>query len=132
MLIRLEGNYSPRFINFLIKIIKNRVITKLSLNKLKAWDKYLDTINKNHESAKEIILISLSELVYVIEDNYIIITINNNYVLSKLHLKLIDAIKLINFGNMEIKGYPIISDTFQYVEKNIKGYEKRFHLFGGI
>ena len=132
MLIRLEGNYSPRFINFLIKIIKNRVITKLSLNKLKAWDKYLDAINKNHESAKEIILISLSKLVYIIEDNYIIITINNNYVLSKLHLKLIDAIKLINFGNMEIKGYPIISDTFQYVEKNIKGYEKRFHLFGGI
>ena len=132
MLIRLEGNYSPRFINFLIKIIKNRVITKLSLNKLKMWDKYLDTINKNHESAKEIILISLSELVYIIEDNYIIITINNNYVLSKLHLKLIDAIKLISFGNMEIKGYPIISDTFQYVEKNIKGYEKRFHLFGGI
>ena len=132
MLIRLEGNYSPRFINFLIKIIKNGVITKLSLNKLKMWDKYLDTINKNHESAKEIILISLSELVYIIEDNYIIITINNNYVLSKLHLKLIDAIKLINFGNMEIKGYPIISDTFQYIEKNIKGYEKRFHLFGGI
>ena len=132
MLIRLEGNYSPRFINFLIKTIKNRVITKLSLNKLKVWDKYLDTINKNHESAKEIILISLSELVYIIEDNYIIITINNNYVLSKLHLKLTDAIKLINFGNMEIKGYPIISDTFQYVEKNIKGYEKRFHLFGGI
>ena len=93
MLIRLEGNYSPRFINFLIKIIKNRVITKLSLNTLKAWDKYLDTINKNHESAKEIILISLSELVYIIEDNYIIITINNNYVLSKLHLKLIAAIK---------------------------------------
>ena len=86
MLIRLEGNYSPRFINFLIKIIKNRVITKLSLNKLKAWDKYLDTINKNHESAKEIILISLSELVYIIEDNYIYLTTKLGNIFAAIRL----------------------------------------------
>lgn len=105
--------------------IKNSVDEK----KLIQWNEYLSSgnaitlIGRKSILAKEIIykganLIRVREI-----PKKFIIEINPNVIMPGVKAKkVVTLCKLINYGNMEIKGYPIFSDTFTMIAENINAY----------
>ena len=110
------------FINFLIKQIKEYVKSIVDLKRLSVFDKYLSDELGITDTALDIINLALNNLCYKKSSKSYIISINNNTNLQNNVAKLYDVCKLINFGNLQISGYPIFTKTFNYFEKNANIY----------
>ena len=59
------------------------------------------------------------------------ISVNNNIVEEKSQEKLIALVKLIEYGNIYIKGLQIINEAFRYVNVHIKEIYKLYQMRGG-
>ena len=118
---------------WLIKEIRKQLLLDIDLKHIKAWQLYLEKLladkilPKQKLSADAIILQGINSLEYILTDNSVEISVNNKITIPNLNqVKLISIIKLINYGNNDIKGYPIFTDTFNYFAENIDAYIDKY------
>ena len=59
------------------------------------------------------------------------LAINNNIYEEKTNEKVISLVKLIDYGNLEVKGLNIINSSMYYVNNNLKGLYRYYQMKGG-
>ena len=129
-------------INFgywLIERIKLKLISNINLSKMSLLDNYLSQskdikrlYNKKY-TACEIIMFATNNLICFKGADDIVITFDNNkFVPGFDRLNLITAIKLIDYGNRDVKGCHIFRDTFDYFAKDIDKYVKLYFIKNGV
>lgn len=117
------------FGKWLIKRIQEKFILAIDENKLKRWDKFFEesdeykSIYRKKILTKDILIVGIRNLICRKFPQKLIIHINNNLFVPGLDRVRIETVcKLINFGNTEIKGYPIFTEVFGEVADNIHDY----------
>ena len=115
---------------WLIPKIKARLIADINKYSLKQFDEYINTTtsldklySRIQYHSKDIIVFAANNLTCSGDDGEIVIRFD----LTKLvpgfnQLRLNDAVKLINYGNLEIKGCPIFTNVFKHFEEEIDSY----------
>lgn len=108
---------------YLVGYIYNTIQNNLNQTRLKLFDNYLNI------NSREVILLALRNLDITKQAQ-------NSYKISISKIKtykdkpLHGWINLITYGDREIKGYPIVLNTFKEVQENITGLYKRYLRFG--
>lgn len=132
-----ESLLSSDFYQWLVRQIRFEIIRKIDRRKLETWDIYFNesedykSITNLDIKTENIILFGAKSISPTIHPTQCTITFNKNQFVPGLdRVKVESVCKLINFGNLSIKGYPIFSDTLQYVADNINDYVKRFYTGG--
>lgn len=113
----IENSYNEDlkpFINDIIIPACSQVLYSIVDRKyLKNFDKYLSNKYKTNINSNHIISIALKSLmIYNHQDNYQI-TINPNIFVPGINAKLYDICALINYGNLDITGYPIFDKAME-------------------
>lgn len=128
-----KGVLDRSFITWLIDQIRDKILLSLNMQKLLAWDEYLNnnpvykSIYKKKISTRDLIIAGSMNLIFTQSANAWSIFINpNTYAPGLDRVKLSSICKLINFGNFEIRNYPIFTDTFDYFAENIATYIDRY------
>ena len=121
------------FIEWLKVKIRNKILADVNLKKLENWDNFFNnqsmykSIYKKKILTSDIILAGASNLDYVKSESNFWIRINPNIYTPGLDKVKLDVIcKLINYGNRDLVGYPIFTDTFEYFAENINEYVDRY------
>ena len=121
----IENINDTKFISYLISTIKSYLLYNYNYRKAQKLEDYLNTIPKfkskfrRYISVKELIMIAAYNLRYKKFSSYYEITIDQNQKVFGIDAKLYDICRLINFGTLDVNGYSIFSDAFNYVEENI-------------
>ena len=122
------------FCNWLIPKIQEYFIDSINVKKLELYNIYLngnkvilfDYGGKRILSAKNILIGGIYNLIVKRTINKFIIEINPNIFIPNTSAKFIDIVKLINFGNMSLQGYPVVTETMDYFANNINKYYNEF------
>lgn len=121
------------FGNWLIQRIQEKLAVDIDERKLKKWDKFFEnsseykSIYKKKIVTKELIVIGVRNLVCFRSPIHLSIHIDTNQFVPGLdRVRIHSVCKLINYGNQEIKGYPIFTDTFEYFASNIDDYVDQY------
>ncbi len=121
------------FIQWLKVKIRDKIIAGINPKKLIIWDEYLNnnpvykSIYKKKISALDIIVAGAMNLDFNESGSDFMIYINRNIYTPGLdRVKLETLCKLINFGDLNNKGYPIFTDTFDYFAESIHDYIDRY------
>lgn len=115
-----------QFIKYLIKLLRKQLLGSIVPGKLIKWDNYLNTLPifktkyKKGITAKEIIYSAAFNIRYMKSGQDYTIYIDNNQKIFGTNAKLYSICKLINYGNMQMQGYPIFTNTFNYIADNIQ------------
>ena len=117
------------FIEWFKMKIRDKIIGDSKFDKLDKWDKFFNSQNiyksiyKKKILTYDIILAGANNLRSIRNNNTVYLDIDPNiYYIGLDRVKLEILCKTINFGNIEVAGYPIFSDTFKYFSENIKSY----------
>ena len=118
--------YEDNFFEYLKKFTTRQLILNLNPLKLK---KFEDAINKEEEllspfkksfSGRDIFYAGANNLsITKFFDGRVIIQVDPNVIYYGTKIKLVTLIRFLNYGNEEYKGYPIFTDTFNYVRSNL-------------
>lgn len=108
-----------KYVNIAINNSKLKLFDLYINNNLKI--NYIDNLNRIIKP-KSIILMAFKNLITIKNGNKIKIIVDPNINIPNSHAKLIDIIKLINYGNTQLNPYPIISNTFDYFTNNLTSY----------
>ena len=121
------------FILWLKVKIRDKILVNINPKKLINWDKYLNennvykSIYKKKISARDVIVAGAMNLDFSKSESKFMIYINHNIFTPGLdRVKLETICKLINFGDLQNKGYPIFTDTFDYFAESIQDYVDRY------
>ena len=126
-----ETILDDRFIMHVINLFPSIVFSKENQRKLKAIDKYLQEnvfTGRRKFTTKQIINIVLKNMVYHTDGRNATIEISNTAVFPFYIIKVKDVAKLINDGNLEIKGTHIFSDLFNTVKENIINIRNNYEM----
>lgn len=123
--------YSYGFCVYLAKVAGRRVIYQLNSAKLIMWDKYFEEeLNKKVNTAS-IIVKGASSLTVVRKTETFEVQIDPYKYLQNFNRTLESVCKEVNFGNMQVMPYPIFTDVFGEIQKNLKTYYKKY-LVGAV
>ena len=89
----------------------------LNVDKVKLWDNYLSTIGVNHK-LNYVLRYIVDNLILTLNGSTYIIKINKNLQLDNYNLD--ELARLIDKGNMEIKGTNLFTDGFEYLRNEVQ------------
>jgi hypothetical protein len=123
-----------RFIKWLIPYIRYEVLKNINNRQLLEIDRYVEEsqLLENYKigniqfNSKRILLMSINNLVFHKGKDFYTIEINN-IAYPGYAITLKNICKLVNFGNMDIKGYPIITNAFNHITDNLKRYIVQYY-----
>lgn len=116
----------PQIQEYLEKNINEKKLEKINIYLNGEKSILFDYSGKRILSAKNILLGGVHNLrVARILDKYTI-EINPNILIPNTSAKFIDIVKLINYGNMSVQGYPIMTKTMDYFADNLNKYYLKF------
>ena len=101
------------------------LIDRRKLIKYKTYFKYNDLgwITYNNKtiipSPYEILIAGIKNLIVYRQPDKYVITINPNKILPKTSAKLNDICKLINYGTLSVSRYPIFTEVFEIISKQV-------------
>ena len=139
--IKKENNVDELFISYLIKKIQKKTLEEINLKKLIPWNEFFNLQFKNNKlikniSSKEILLLGLHHLTWIEFKDYYLIEINDKVLYRNTNKTVSSLCRTIDRGTLSIRGYPLISKNFSYIEKNIDKLKKQFeqegYLYAGI
>lgn len=120
---------TDNFVYWLIERLKEMIISDLDAKKLSLWDNYFKeekiykSIYLKKISSKDIILCGANNLIFNKSQTQITVFIDaNSYVPGLDQVKIADACKMINYGTLSQKGYPIFTNAFRQVEDNFNTF----------
>lgn len=125
---------SEEFSNWLLKVIRQEILSNLNPRKLSVYEEYIKESNVFNMQEKTLNNLNITNVIYtfirtlrkdMFEYSYL-------YVFNT-HIKYdnttyYEICKLVNYGNSEIKGYPFITDVFSNIQTNIKEYEHMYNV----
>lgn len=123
------------FIEWLIDIIKHKIISQLDNEYIINFNNIVndnEIFKKNNPDSKvkfdvrKAILISLNTLKYRKIKNVYIIDIGKDILFPNYQVKLETVCKLLNYGNTQIKGYPIFTNVFNDIRQNLESYYQQY------
>lgn len=126
---------NDHFIKWLLRIIRFQIIKNINHKKLLIFNEIVDKENifeksnpydKNKFDVRKAVVISLNNLQINRIKNVYIIRISDNVVFPGYNVKLSTICKLLNYGNTNIKGYPIYTQAFDNVRLNLKKYYQQY------
>ena len=126
------------FGRWLQSLIRIKLISSINKDKLIQLDNYFTNdasirrlYNKLYYT-KDLIILAANNLVCSGTKGAITIKIKNNvFVPGYDRLNLSEAIKLINFGNLSVKGCFLFTNVFDYFSDNINQYVRYFYRLWG-
>lgn len=93
------------------------------INLLDVWDKYLEKLYPDKKlSAYDILKSGIFSIYFIVSNDIVVFKLDNNRKYKDMDAKLHELCKLINYGNKDIKGCRIFTDTFLHVLGNIDLY----------
>lgn len=120
------------FIPFIKKKLFAYMSTITDTKKLHKYDElfhskeFLKMSNNTIISSRQVIVMGMTNLIHKRYETNTQIFINPNINYPGTNLRIVDLCKIINYGNMSIDGYPILTMTFDYVQSNIGKYIDRY------
>ena len=121
------------FVEWLIEQTQQHFIGSINPQRLIVFDNYFKnfdwgfTDKKTHFiSTKQLLISAIYNLRYRKTMNSYTIEINPNAVIPSTSAKFIDIAKLVNYGNVELKGVYVLTDTFEYFSKNVNKYFDKY------
>ena len=131
-----EDSLPKEFAYWLIKKIQTLIVANIDTKQVSKFDKYLnensifETTYLKEISTRNIIEQASNNMEVSESENQYTIQINQNMMVIGLdRVKLTTAFKLINYGNSDIKGYPIFTDIFNMIADNINTYVEIYFKF---
>lgn len=135
MLIRLKDIYKDKgFSLFLISVIQERVITEINPQKMIKLGEYLNKVSifkkltYRYISPREILLSAVYNLQTYSTSEEIVIEVDRSVPFYDSTIKLYQLVDFITYGNLAIKGYPLLDEIFKDITENINVY---FRLYIG-
>lgn len=132
-----DGLVDVEFGNWLIPILQSKLTSNLHKYNFHNWTRYLnetDSISRLYTSydydAKSVILQAIKCLVCKGSSGDITISIDSKKFVSGFdRVNLYSLTKMINYGNLEIKGCTLFTDTFNEVANTIESYVQLYYTF---
>ena len=126
-----SSTFTDDFIVYLIREIRYYLPLKINKRKLIKWDDYLNSIgitttDKYKISSYNVLLAGVHSLTYKKIDDEYIINIDNNAYMPYITESIDTLCKLINYGNVELKGVYVLTETFEYFSKNVNKYFDKY------
>lgn len=118
-----DGYQLEEFCNEVIKEIRTQLLSRINFKKLSLRDDYLNSGkvftfvgSKRYISTISIIHLALNNLVVKNNKTHYLISINENLKVYGTDNKLVDIVKLIEYGNQELPPYMVFRDTFDNID----------------
>lgn len=118
--------FRKTFYPWLVDYIKTILLGKVDYNKLTNFENIINQDKeilgpfKKHISGKDIFISGVDNIILKHFDNTEIYQIDPNAIFPGTQEKVITLCKMINYGTLDFEPYPIFTDTFKYIETNIK------------
>lgn len=117
------------FDNFVYHYLPNKMLEYLALN---LSEKRVSVLNKYLLKAgilisvRDALMLALGkpQVLRIPPDRYIVSV--NPTMLIEGNIRLIQVIDLIEYGNLEVKGYPIVDEIYRYITTNMKELYKTY------
>jgi hypothetical protein len=138
LLIEKSQYYTEDFVKWVIGVLKDEILQRLSDRYLDNLQYYLNTMITNSTLSNDKIDVysamiqTLNGLEYVDGFSHYHIQINPMSKLFGTKFKLSAIAKLINYGNQDIVGCMVFTDSFYYVEDNIEEFYSRYLTNTGV
>lgn len=128
MLMYLDENLTKEFINnFVVRALMLKIETSCIDATTTKMDKFLkDTYGIDVQTIVDNIKIKVSK-----GNGHWIVGIDTNNVEKKSQEKVISLVKLIEYGNLEIRGLHVIDDAFRYIKEHLYALYKLYMMKGG-
>lgn len=129
-----ENKYTDKFLSYLKSKFFNVFYKKINYKKLEPFEIYINELPKykslmrNYISANEICISGLYNIMVLRYGQTIVLKINENIFLPNTRIKLIELCKLINEGNLLLRPYPIFTEVFDEIKKDIEKYYASYAL----
>lgn len=122
MFIKKNAGFTENDMYTIVSQMKQYIIDNIDDKKLLLWDAYLEDNHYNEFdgevlTARTILTLGASCIDYTESQDYFIIKVDFSKITRKNTAKLYDICKMINFGTLQMKAYPIFTDTFNYFSK---------------
>ena len=131
IIIEKDKHITSSFISWIIRKIKCDILSKLNKPQLRRLTKYINDNNLfdlNQRIDARIIVQNMTNHIEKIEtDNLFIIKFNDSLRFSNSKYFLIDILKFIDYGNLDIEGFNQISLTFGRIQNNIEKLKRLYY-----
>lgn len=129
MTIYLKDIISENFIKIIPQFIIRRVLEQISKNNYVAMQEYL---KENYKVSIEDVVreLALKGFSYSKVKDLYIVRLNDNIKEEKSQEKLSTLIRLIDYGNLEIKGVHLINNSIEYIKDNILNIYRIYQMKG--
>lgn len=117
-----DFDWSDFLTNFIPEKLFNYVVLNLNEEKVSSLDEYLIESLKINNSSRDIIEYGLNNLFISDNGTEYIVRVDNNLLVPETNQNLLTVIKLIEYGNLEVKGINLISQAFSYVVMQIQNF----------
>lgn len=118
-----------QFSNWLLRVIKQELMSNLDPRKLRYYEDYIKESNIFNMDEKTLRNLNLNNVVYVFINTLRKHVYKHTYVYSFNtdmrygEVTYYEIIKLISYGNTEVRAYPFIVEVFYDIYNNIEKYE---------
>ena len=123
MRLDINTKYGLEFVLYIIKKLQEYIIGNINDEKLVFIEEYINqnykSMYRKHISARDVLVSSAMNLTYQIYANKFTVEIDSKQILYGTNAKLYDICKLINFGVLGIRSYPILTESFDYFKDNL-------------
>jgi len=128
MTMYLNRLFSESFVdNYVMRALKEKIKNNVHSKNTTALNEFLETtygINID----KVLNSIEFSKSLY---DTVWVVSINDNTIEEKSQEKVISLVKLIEYGNLKVKGLNVINDAFKYIKSHLDVLYKFYQMKGG-
>ena len=118
--------YDYNFCLYLSKVAGRRIIYLLNPAKTIMWDEYFENEFGKKVKTLSIIQNGASNIVVRRKDNNFLIEIDDTIYLNTFGTKLCTLCREINYGNINMKPYPIFTDVFNDISDHLEECYSRY------
>lgn len=138
LLIEKSIDYNEDFVKWLMGAIKDEVLSRLNENYLDSMEYYLNYMLSNSTLSNDKVdlysatLQILDHLEYINGFSHYHIQINPIAKLSDTNFRLLAIAKFINYGNQDVHGCGVFTESFSYVENNLVEFYGMYLMNTGV
>ena len=126
LLIPIQDNITEQFITWLENDIKYRLVDEIDVDYLLELQNMLDVQYGYQIDMCAVFLDILNTIHHISTKTTYIIEIGNNKIVQGTKISYSTMTKLINYGNLNIRGRCVVSNIFRHIRSNLRVYITRY------
>ena len=126
-----DFDWNDFLINYIPEKLFNYVVLNLNEEKTSSLDEYLYKNLKIKNSSRDIIEYGLNNLFISDTGAEFLVMIDPTLNVPDSTENLLSVIKLIDYGNLEVRGLNLVSKAFDYVVMQVQNFVKVYRLTRG-